>query len=71
MNKNDAWNKLMEISDLVGTAWGLSLLASNDCGQSFGISEEKDRAERAPAVAACVLLKRAFELIDELEPLMS
>jgi hypothetical protein len=70
MNNNDTWNRLMEISGLVGTAWGLSLLASGDCAQSFAISKEREYAERAPAAAACVLLKRAFELLDELEPLM-
>jgi hypothetical protein len=71
MDDNDTWKKLMEISGLVGTAWGLSLLASSDCAESFAISQEREWAERAPVAAACVLLKRACELIDELEPLVN
>jgi hypothetical protein len=70
MDNNDIWKKLMEISGLVGTAWGLSLLASSDCAGSFVIPQEREYVERAPAAAACVLLKRANELIEELEPLM-
>jgi hypothetical protein len=70
MDKNEAWKKLMEVSNLVGTAWGLSLLASSDCAESFCIPREREYAERAPAAAASVLLEHALDLIDEIEPLI-
>jgi hypothetical protein len=71
MSERTAWDILMEISQIVDTAYGLATLADYECFESLSQPEERDAARRAPMAAARVLLARACQLTDECEPLIS
>lgn len=59
------WN---ELSSLIDVAYGLACLADYECHDSLCIKEEREAAQHAPMHAARVLLERAKNLVDMIEP---
>lgn len=67
MHNRDAFLLWNEISHLVNTALGLSMLADYNCASVIIDDEERQTAAGATSTAAVILLRRADALLMDLE----